>query len=114
MHYRGHRTVRNLQSKADNYGIEIEVTNYYQLIGGIALILFGSLVFWSIWIFSQLVFSTICDIKLIRNKLYGLNNDNLQSFMDEDDDDDEDENAKEGKDNKANKKKSLLQKLRDL
>ena len=44
----------------------------------------------------------------------GLGSTVVIKYMDEDDDDDEDENAKEGKDNKANKKKSLLQKLRDL
>ena len=83
------------------------ITNYTQIIGGVALILFGSLVFWILWIFSKLMFSVLCDIKLIRNKLYELSNDNLKSFIDEDEE--ETENKSEN-----NKKKSVLEKFKDL
>lgn len=34
--------------------------------------------FWLVW---QLLFSYFCDIKLIRNKLYGLDNDDLSAFI---------------------------------
>lgn len=96
--------VTSNQKVADNFGEISNVTNYAQIIGGVALILFGSLVFWIIWIFSKLIFSTLCDIKLIRNKLYQLDNDNLKSFIEEE------------SDNKTNdnKKESFLDKFKDL
>lgn len=53
------------------------------------------------------MFSVLCDIKLIRNKLYELSNDNLKSFIDEDEE--ETENKSEN-----NKKKSVLEKFKDL
>ena len=33
------------------------------------------------WLFWKLLFSYLCDIKLIRNKLYGTDNNNLQVFL---------------------------------
>lgn len=92
---------------ADNFGKISNVTNYAQIIGGVALILFGSLVFWIIWIFSKLIFSTLCDIEFIRNKLYQLDNDNLKSFIEEEEE--ESDNT-----TNDNKKKSFLEKFKDL
>ena len=36
---------------------------------------------WIIWILARLLLSYFCDIKLIRNKLYGESNDNLSPFL---------------------------------
>ena len=99
--------VTSSQEVTGNLGEIKNITNYTQIIGGVALILFGSLVFWILWIFSKLMFSVLCDIKLIRNKLYELSNDNLKSFIDEDEE--ETENKSEN-----NKKKSVLEKFKDL
>ena len=95
------------QKVTDNFGKISNVTNYAQIIGGVALILFSSLVFWIIWIFSKLIFSTLCDIKFIRNKLYQLDNDNLKSFIEEEEE--ESDNT-----TNDNKKKSFLDKFKDL
>lgn len=85
------------------------VTNYNQIIGGIILMLLGSFAFLIIWIFSKLIFSAFCDIKLIRNKLYESSNDNLKSFI-ENDEDIEDDNDKTSE----NKKKTFLEKFKEL
>ncbi len=34
-----------------------------------------------LWVFSSLFLSYLCDIKLIRNKLYGESNDGLKEFL---------------------------------
>ncbi len=34
------------------------------------------------WVFTNLLISFLCDIKLIRNKLYGINNEHLKEFLD--------------------------------
>ena len=34
------------------------------------------------WDFANLLISFLCDIKLIRNKLYGINNEHLKEFLD--------------------------------
>lgn len=34
------------------------------------------------WVFANLLISFLCDIKLIRNKLYGINNEHLKEFLD--------------------------------
>lgn len=96
--------VTSSQEVTGNLGEIKTITNYTQIIGGVALILFGSLVFWIIWIFSKLIFSTLCDIKLIRNKLYQLDNDNLKSFIEEESDNTTNDNKKE----------SFLDKFKDL
>lgn len=36
---------------------------------------------WLVWIFARLYLSYLCDIKLIRNKLYGEDNDALDVFL---------------------------------
>ena len=46
------------------------------------LLSFGGLfVCWLGWVFISLYLSYLCDIKLIRNKLYGQSNDNLSVFL---------------------------------
>ena len=35
------------------------------------------------WVYVRLLLSHLCDIKLIRNKLYGVDNDNLKVFLEE-------------------------------
>ena len=36
---------------------------------------------WLTWVFARLYMSYLCDVKLIRNKLYGASNDNLSPFL---------------------------------
>ena len=36
---------------------------------------------WLMWVYVRLHLSHLCDIKLIRNKLYGVDNDNLKVFL---------------------------------
>ena len=43
----------------------------------------GALFCWLAWVIARLYLSYLCDIKLIRNKLYGIGNDNLQVFLTE-------------------------------
>lgn len=38
---------------------------------------------WLMWVYVRLHLSHLCDIKLIRNKLYGVDNDNLKVFLEE-------------------------------
>lgn len=44
----------------------------------------GTISSWVIWIFARLWISFFCDVKLIRNKVYGKSNNNLQEFLGED------------------------------
>lgn len=61
------------------------------LVGGIVLSALSSAIFllygliyilgsWVIWIIARLILSFICDVKLIRNKLYDQTNNNLAVF----------------------------------
>ena len=43
----------------------------------------GAFLSWLAWVTARLYLSYLCDIKLIRNKLYGVNNDNLKVFLEE-------------------------------
>lgn len=43
----------------------------------------GAFLSWLIWVVARLRLTYLCDIKLIRNKLYGINNDNLKVFLEE-------------------------------
>ena len=36
---------------------------------------------WLMWVFARLYLSYLCDVKLIRNKLYGESNDGLEVFL---------------------------------
>ncbi len=38
---------------------------------------------WLMWVYVRLHLSHLCDIKLIRNKLYGVDNDRLKVFLEE-------------------------------
>lgn len=45
-------------------------------------ILFGlPILSWVMWMYARLRLCYLCDIKLIRNKLYGVDNDNLKVFL---------------------------------
>lgn len=47
-------------------------------------ILFGlPILSWVMWMYARLRLCYLCDIKLIRNKLYGVANDNLKVFLEE-------------------------------
>lgn len=48
----------------------------------ILFMLLGLLFCWLTWIIAKLYLSYLCDVKLIRNKLYGESNDNLEAFLD--------------------------------
>ena len=41
----------------------------------------GGLFCWLGWVVARLYLSYLCDVKLIRNKLYGIDNDSLQAFL---------------------------------
>lgn len=41
----------------------------------------GTFFIWLGWVFIRLYLSYLCDIKLIRNKLYGVDNDRLAAFI---------------------------------
>lgn len=43
----------------------------------------GAFLSWLAWVVARLYLSYLCDIKLIRNKLYGVDNDNLKVFLEE-------------------------------
>lgn len=43
----------------------------------------GAFLSWLTWVVARLYLSYLCDIKLIRNKLYGVDNDNLKVFLEE-------------------------------
>ena len=48
---------------------------------GLPLLLAVPFVTWVAWVFVRLYLSHVCDTKLIRNKLYGVGNDNLRAFL---------------------------------
>lgn len=50
---------------------------------GIFLLVFIPFFSWFMWIIWRLIMTFLCDIKLIRNKLYGVDNDNLKVFLEE-------------------------------
>lgn len=41
----------------------------------------GAFLSWLAWVVARLYLTYLCDIKLIRNKLYGIDNDNLNVFL---------------------------------
>lgn len=45
----------------------------------------GAFLSWVIWIFERVWISFFCDVKFIRNKIYGKSNDDLKEFLSEDD-----------------------------
>mgnify|MGYP001623899011 FL=1 len=48
---------------------------------GLPILFVGPFACWFSWVFGRLYLSYLCDIKLIRNKLYGVGNENLDVFL---------------------------------
>ena len=48
---------------------------------GLPILFVGPFACWLMWVFGRLYLSHLCDIKLIRNKLYGVGNENLDVFL---------------------------------
>ena len=53
---------------------------------GLPILFVGPFACWVSWVFGRLYLSYLCDIKLIRNKLYGVGNENLDIFLKDDGD----------------------------
>ena len=53
---------------------------------GLPILFVGLFACWLMWVFGRLYLSYLCDIKLIRNKLYGVGNENLDIFLKDDGD----------------------------
>lgn len=64
--------------------------NYFS---GLILLIGVPLLSLLIWLVIRLFITCLCDIKLIRNKLYDISNDNLEVFLKEDEEDDEQHKA---------------------
>lgn len=45
---------------------------------------FGLFFDWVLWVFLRLILSFFCDVKMIRNKLYGKNNDYFAEYLQDD------------------------------
>lgn len=48
---------------------------------GLPILFVGPFACWLMWVFGRLYLSYLCDIKLIRNKLYGVGNKSLDVFL---------------------------------
>ena len=48
---------------------------------GLVMLLLVPFMSWLMWVVARLFLTYLCDIKLIRNKLYGIDNDYLQAFL---------------------------------
>ena len=48
---------------------------------GILLIVLVPFLSWLAWVYGSLLLTFLCDVKLMRNKMYGLDNDNLSEFI---------------------------------
>ena len=59
---------------------------YNSIVTGLLFLLLVPFLSWIMWVFSRLYLTYLCDIKLIRNKLYGTENDNLKVFLEDTDD----------------------------
>lgn len=55
--------------------------NGMQLGFGIGCIVVGPFLCWLAWVFDRVLLAACCDIKLIRNKLYGVGNEDLDVFL---------------------------------
>ena len=53
------------------------------LAAGLTILFCGPLFFWLVWLVIRLHLTYLCDIKLIRNKLYGIKNSALNAFIKE-------------------------------
>lgn len=74
-------------------------TSEQSLVTGILVLIIMPFLCWFMWLSNRLVVSYMCDIKLIRNKLYELDNDKLSDIFapteysdNEDSEEDDDEN----------------------
>ena len=63
------------------------------IVTGLLFLLLVPFLSWIMWVFSRLYLTYLCDIKLIRNKLYGTENDNLKVFLEDTDDSDDEKDA---------------------
>lgn len=85
--------------------------NEQSLVTGILILAITPFLCWFMWLANRLIVTFMCDIKLIRNKLYGVDNDNLSSifaaieYSDDDDDAEEygEEDYETSEEKKANK-----------
>lgn len=59
---------------------------YNSIVTGLLFLLLVPFLSWIMWVFARLYLTYLCDIKLIRNKLYGTENDNLKVFLEDTDD----------------------------
>lgn len=50
---------------------------------GLVMLLLVPFLSWLMWVVARLYLTYLCDIKLIRNKLYGVENENLSVFLSE-------------------------------
>ena len=48
---------------------------------GLVMLLLVPFLSWLMWVVARLYLTYLCDIKLIRNKLYGVGNENLNVFL---------------------------------
>ena len=60
-------------------GIILLVEEFIPL--GFIMLLLIPFLSWLMWVVARLYLTYLCDIKLIRNKLYGVDNDNLKAFL---------------------------------
>lgn len=51
------------------------------LAAGLPILFVGPFACWLSWVFARLYLCYLCDVKLIRNKLYGVGNENLDVFL---------------------------------
>ncbi len=51
------------------------------LAAGLPILFAGPFVCWVSWVFGRMHLSHLCDVKLIRNKLYGIGNEDLDVFL---------------------------------
>lgn len=56
------------------------------LAAGLPILFVGPFACWLSWVFARLYLCYLCDVKLIRNKLYGVDNENLDIFLKDDGD----------------------------
>ena len=66
---------------------------YNSIVTGLLFLLLVPFLSWIMWVFARLYLTYLCDIKLIRNKLYGTENDNLKVFLEDTDDSDDEKDA---------------------
>lgn len=63
--------------------VGIVLASYGMLEIGLPILFCGPFLFWIAWLAIRLHLTHLCDIKLIRNKLYGIENNALNAFIKE-------------------------------